>query len=258
MNIEHVFFDHSRGSNWRVSKAPTRHHIILLVVKGKVHYHFDNVSVSLGKGEGLFIPQGTMRSAEADAVEPQQMYSAHFRDLPSELLAHFMDEPFKCFRPLSYEYLRQRFAVLNESWIGKMPCFEMITQGILMEILGMVQSELVSGTIPSSKRNLATRVQQYIVQHYRNPIRLNELAQHVDRSPNYISNVFKEVIGRSPVEYMHEVRITAAREMMLTTEMTIGEIAEFLGYCDQTYFNYMYKKLVGHPPSHMLKMRGVD
>jgi YesN/AraC family two-component response regulator len=36
---------------------------------------------------------------------------------------------------------------------------------------------------------------------------------------------------------------------------TIGEIAESLGYCDQTYFNFMYKKIVGHPPSHTLKIQ---
>ncbi|MDF2962632.1 MAG: hypothetical protein K0S39_4367 [Paenibacillus sp.] len=254
MKIEHVHFDHSNGTDWKVALAPTRHHIIFLVVKGTVHYHIGGTTVTLSKGEGLFMPQGILRSAESEETDPHQMYSIHFRDLPLDQLSHFMDQSYKWIRPLGYDYLKQRFSVLNECWIGKMPCYEMICQGILLEILGMVQRELVSGEIPSSRRNLAIRVQQYIVQNYREPLRLKDLAEHVDRSPNYISNVFKEVIGRTPVEYMHEVRVTAARELLLTTNMTIGEISESLGYCDQTYFNFMYKKIVGHPPSHLLKM----
>ncbi|CAG7644838.1 AraC family transcriptional regulator [Paenibacillus allorhizosphaerae] len=254
LKIEHVFFDHSH-TKWNMALAPTRYHILLLVVKGTVDYRLGDANVTLGKGDGLFIPQGTLRSrsVHTDASEPQQMYSVHFRDSSPEYLVHFMDEPYKRIRPFGYDYLKQRFSMLSECWLGKMPCYEMISQGIALEILGLIQSELVAEGIPSSKRNLAARIQQYIVKHYRDPIRLQELAAYVDRSPNYISSVFKEVTGRTPVEYMHEVRITSAREMLLTTNMTIGEIADALGYCDQTYFNYMYKKIVGQPPSHLKK-----
>lgn len=254
MKIEHVIFDYTEGPHWKIAMSPIRHHILLLIVKGKVRYRIGDEVIALSKGEGLFMPEGTHRSAETDVDDPHQMYSAHFKDLHPSMLAHFLDEPYKWLHPLGFDYLKQRFSVLNECWIGKMPCYDMICQGILTEILGIVQRDLAAGRLPSSRRNLALRVQQYIVQHYRRPLRLSELAQHVDRSPNYISNVFKEVTGRTPVEYMHEVRIAAARELLLTTNMTIGEISDSLGYCDQTYFNYMYKKIVGHPPSHSLKM----
>jgi YesN/AraC family two-component response regulator len=131
----------------------------------------------------------------------------------------------------------------------------MIARGILLEILGIVRREVGGGTHSNSRRSLALRIQQYIVQHYREPFQLGDLAREVDRTPTYVSTVFKEVTGRTPVEYMHEVRVSAARELLLTNSMTIGEIAESLGYCDQTYFNYMYKKIVGHPPSHTLKIQ---
>ncbi|CAG7649389.1 HTH-type transcriptional activator RhaS [Paenibacillus solanacearum] len=252
MKIEHVFFDHT-PTKWNMALAPTRHHILLLVVKGKVDYRLGDAGMTLDKGDGLFIPQGTLRARSVHPGAQQQMYSIHFQDSSPDDLTYFMDEPYKRIRPFGYDYLKQRFSMLSECWIGKMPCYEMISRGIALEILGLVQSELVAEGIPSSKRNLASRVQQYIVKHYREPLRLQELAAHVDRSPNYVSSVFKEVTGRTPVEYMHEVRVTAAREMLMTTNMTIGEVAEALGYCDQTYFNYMYKKIVGQPPSHLKK-----
>lgn len=255
MKIEHIIFDQQpAGSNWHVDLGPTRHHILLLVVKGKVRYAIGDRTLCISKGEGLFLTQGTWRAAEADESEPHHMYSAHFSDLPLDKLTGFSSEPYLQYRPIGFDYIKQRFSVLNESWIGKMPFYEMISEGLFTEILGLVQRELTNEAFSSSRRSLALRIQQYIVQHYREPLRLQDLAQHVDRSPNYVSNVFKEVTGRTPVEYMHEIRVTSARELLLTTNMTIGEISDSLGYCDQTYFNYMYKKIVGHPPSHSLKL----
>ncbi|MNH92862.1 Bifunctional transcriptional activator/DNA repair enzyme AdaA [compost metagenome] len=255
MKIEHIIFDQqTAGSSWHVDLGPTRHHILLLVVKGKVHYTISDRTLSISKGEGLFLTQGTWRAAKADVSELHQMYSAHFRDLPLDKLTGFNSEPYLLYRPIGFDYIKQRFSVLNESWIGKMPYYDMISEGILTEILGLVQRELTNGALSSSRRSLALRIQQYIVQHYREPLRIHDLARYVDRSPNYVSNVFKEVTGRTPVEYMHEIRVAAARELLLTTNMTIGQISDSLGYCDQTYFNYMYKKIIGHPPSHSLKL----
>lgn len=255
MKIDNIAFQHAVNGNWRVPWTTVKHDIFLLVLKGAATYRIGQQTVKVHKGEGLFFPQGTLRSAESDiTAEPIQLYSAHFRDLSLADLP-MRGEPFIHIRPLGYDYLKQRFSMLNECWIGKMPSYEMISRGILFEILGTVQRELSGGNHSSARRNLALRIQQYIVKRYREPLRLSELAQIVDRSPTYIATVFKEVTGRTPIEYMHEVRISAARELLLTDNMTIGEIAESLGYCDQTYFNYMYKKIVGHPPSHTLKMQ---
>ncbi|TNJ64225.1 helix-turn-helix domain-containing protein [Paenibacillus hemerocallicola] len=255
MKIDNIAFQPGVGGSWIVPLTMTKHHILLLVVKGVAIYRFGDRTVRVGKGEALFFPQGSTRSAESDLKDPSQMYSAHFRDISPEDLPASHQEPYIHFRPLGYEYLKQRFSLLNECWLGKMPSYELISRGILFEILGIVQRELSGGAHSSSRRSLALRIQQYIVQRYREPLRLSELAQAVDRSPTYVSTVFKEVTGRTPVEYMHEVRISAARELLLTNSMTIGEISESLGYCDPTYFNHMYKKIVGHPPSHTLKLQ---
>ncbi|WP_167858914.1 AraC family transcriptional regulator [Paenibacillus cymbidii] len=254
MEIAHILFDQAAGSNWKVPLAQTRHHILLLVVKGKVTYTVGGEKLRLQRGDGLFMPQGVWREAHCDESDPQTMYSAHFNDLPQEELGVLLERSYRRFRPLGFEYVKQRFSVLNEVWIGQMPCYDMIARGILTEIIGLIRRELGADGLPSTRRSLAQRIQQYIVQHYREQIRLDDLARHVDRSPNYVSNVFKEVTGRTPVGYMHEVRVAAARELLLTTNMTIGEISESLGYCDQTYFNYIYKKIVGHPPSRSLKL----
>jgi AraC-like DNA-binding protein len=256
MEIKHIFLDQPHSNKWNIPSSRTKHQIFFLVIKGQVTYFIGGKSIPLQAGDGMFISPGTVRSAETDPSSFHTMYSIHFNDSTIEKKSPLNKEAYEMIRPLSYDYLRQRLSVLYESWIGKMPFYKMVSQGILLEILGIAQREIYhSNKYPSIKRNLALRIQQYIVQHFREPLRLQELSKHVDRTPNYISNMFKEVTGWTPVEYMHQVRISTARELLHNSKMNIGEISDYLGYCDQTYFNYIYKKIVGHPPSNALKKR---
>lgn len=256
MKIASVLFDSRMSTNWSISKSSTQYDIILLVINGKITYTIGDTDIPLQRGDSLYIPAGTLRSAVTDPAEPHQMFSAHFKNSTESDMPLLSGETYRQIRTISFDYLKQRFSVLYDCWIGQMPCYEVISKGIIVEILGILQRELMSKQHTSSKQSLAMHVQQYIVQHYREPFRLKDLALHVDRTPNYISSVFREVTGRTPVEYLHQVRITSAREMLLNTDMTIKEISDYLGYCDQTYFNHIYKKNIGYPPTFTAK-RGV-
>ncbi|WP_375790278.1 helix-turn-helix domain-containing protein [Paenibacillus agricola] len=56
---------------------------------------------------------------------------------------------------------------------------------------------------------------------------------------------------------MHHLRVQTARTLILSsTRMTIGEISDYLGYNDQSHFNKMFKKIMGCPPSAL--MRSLD
>lgn len=255
MRIDYILLHDAAHGGWEVPFSSTSKHILLLVTKGAVQYEIAGRTLKLVKGEGLFMPQGTWRSSEVVKADPHVIYAAYFRDLSDEDLAPFTDEPFKQFRPLSYDNFKRRFSMLHECWVGKLPGYDLIARGIVMELMGIVQRDLFAGNRTSSSRSLVLLIQDYIARHYREPLRISDLAAYVDRSPTYVSAVFKQVTNRSPITYMHEVRITAARDLLMSTRMTIGEIADALGYCDQTYFNYMYKKIVGHPPSHTLKLQ---
>ncbi|GGD47055.1 AraC family transcriptional regulator [Paenibacillus nasutitermitis] len=255
MRIDFVLLHQAAYGGWEVPLGPTNQHILFLVTKGAVIYEIEGKTLQIGQGEGLFMPKGTLRTSTAIPGDPHVMYAAYFSDVPWEELAPFLNEPYKWFRPHSYDYLKQRFSMLHECWVGKMQGYDLITRGILMEMMGIVQRDLFAGSRPSSRRSLVLQMQEYIIRHYCEQLQISDLANYVDRSPTYVSTVFKQVTNRSPITYMHEVRIAAARDLLMTTNMTIGEIAETLGYCDQTYFNHMYKKIVGHPPSYTLKLQ---
>ena len=72
--------------------------------------------------------------------------------------------------------------------------------------------------------------------------------QHI--SPSYYRMIFKKVTGLSPLEYLNRVRILRALELLQTTYMSIGEVADAVGIHDSNYFSRLFKKLVGCPPSY--------
>ncbi|MNI07728.1 Bifunctional transcriptional activator/DNA repair enzyme AdaA [compost metagenome] len=122
----------------------------------------------------------------------------------------------------------------------------------MLELLGIAAREAETAEFPSKKLSMVIAIQQYILENYQGQIRLEALSELVDRTPNYVTRIFREVTGQTPIDYLHQVRIYAARDLMLNSSMTIGQVADTLGYCDQSYFNRMYKKITGHPPSNLI------
>ena len=98
-------------------------------------------------------------------------------------------------------------------------------------------------------------LKKYIFHHYREKIKVSDLAEHIDRTPNYVSTIFKEVTGQTPIEYIQYVRISFAKELLVNQSMSVAEVADYLGFCDQFYFHRVFKKVTGYAPSVLLKDR---
>ncbi|MDF2724104.1 MAG: AraC family transcriptional regulator [Paenibacillus sp.] len=254
MLIKNITLHQVTRANWHWV-TPTQDYIVLCVTKGAFIYHFAEQTVRVAKGELLYMPMGAQRTTEAEDGGQNNMYAVYFHSASLDMLEPFLDQPFQHVRPLNSDYMKQRFSMLYECWIGKMPRYKLIAHGIFLEMVGMMQRDLIGDAFGSSRHSLVMRIQQYIVKHHHETIRLSDLAREVDRTPSYVSTIFKDVTGRTPVEYMHEIRVAAARELLMTSTMSIREISESLGYCDQSYFNNTYKKIVGSPPSHTLKVK---
>lgn len=93
---------------------------------------------------------------------------------------------------------------------------------------------------------------EYISEHFSESLSLSVLSEHFALSQSYICRLFKKELSLKPSEYINRVRISAAKAMLLETDMTITEIAEKSGYSDVYYFSRVFKKIIGMSP---LKMR---
>lgn len=84
---------------------------------------------------------------------------------------------------------------------------------------------------------------------------LEEIAQQINTSPRTLRRRLQES-GTSYRHILEEVRLELADRYLSTTNLSIGKIAELLGYTDQNSFSYAYKNLTGMPPTHYRKQQG--
>lgn len=94
----------------------------------------------------------------------------------------------------------------------------------------------------------------YIAYHYREKIKINELADYIGVNRSYLTSSFKKAIGCSPQEYLVNLRMEKAREMLRNTDMQINAIAAAVGYQDQLAFSKIFKQHFGASPKAYREM----
>ena len=113
---------------------------------------------------------------------------------------------------------------------------------------------LLSPTRQEQKEELPiTAAVEYIRANVGKPITLEELAGIAQLSPYYFSHMFKRETGFSPLEYVINTRIERAKTLLLTTNMTVSEIAEEVGYSNSGSLINLFVKKVGSSPGQYRK-----
>lgn len=95
---------------------------------------------------------------------------------------------------------------------------------------------------------------EYVQQHYPKKVTLEEAASRSGFNTTYFSEMFKHKTGKGFLDYVTEVRINAAKEMLRNTRKTVYEIAESVGYRDVKYFSQQFTKNVGMKPTEYRKL----
>jgi two-component system, response regulator YesN len=85
----------------------------------------------------------------------------------------------------------------------------------------------------------------YLHEHYNEQVTLNEVAENVYVSTFYISRMFKKELGKSFVDYLNDVRIEKAKELLKDVKYKTYEVAELVGISDPHYFSKLFKKYSG-------------
>lgn len=96
----------------------------------------------------------------------------------------------------------------------------------------------------------------YIRSNYNKDISLDDVSRAVNISPYYFSKIFKENTGENFIEYLTNIRIDKAKELLGTTEYSMKEICSMVGYSDPNYFSRSFKKNVGVTPTEYKEGRG--
>ena len=89
---------------------------------------------------------------------------------------------------------------------------------------------------------------EYIKSHCNKDISLGEVAEHVNLNPSYLSRIFKEETGTQFIEYVRNVKMELAKELLKNTNKKIYGICEELGYQNVQYFSTIFKNTTGMTP----------
>lgn len=88
----------------------------------------------------------------------------------------------------------------------------------------------------------------YIYNHINERITINELAEYTNLSTSHLSKLFKKEVGISISEYIREEKINTAQNLLNYSELSLIEIANYLGFASQSHFIQTFEKYIGVTP----------
>ncbi len=105
--------------------------------------------------------------------------------------------------------------------------------------------------IPDHHRNEMIQAADFIEEHFGEKITLQDVADHIHISKNYLSVIFKTEYGLSFQDYLIKFRMEKAAQLLLSSDQRVSEICEKVGYGDLFYFDRSFKKYFGQSPKEL-------
>lgn len=109
--------------------------------------------------------------------------------------------------------------------------------------------KLIEKYTENEKNYIITQARKYIKGNFREELNLSDLAQELNVSTGYLSTLFKEVMGIGFSEYIKELKIEEAKELLRKSNVKIYKISEMVGYNNPYYFSRVFKRSTGRTPS---------
>ena len=121
----------------------------------------------------------------------------------------------------------------------------------LLQALLTLLTKLVYGKRPAletEEEAIQKALKKYLDENYTKEMNLDILANEFHMSKYYLSRLFKELQGFSPIHYVIRRRIGAAQSLLINTDMSVTEIAHEVGYNNSNHFHTAFQKAVGTTP----------
>ena len=132
--------------------------------------------------------------------------------------------------------------------------FRQISSCLVIQMLGLVYSSaLMKGQTRQRQEQIVQAVRFGIHENWEQVLDFQAIAQVQNVSYEWLRKAFKSVTGTSPGQYLLNLKIEKAGQLLRETSMTIAEIASKSGFESEFYFSRIFKKKTGHAPSECRK-----
>lgn len=253
------------------------HTILWLVLGGSRHITIRGQTYEIKRGDIVVIPPHVMRNVEALEEHPEPFHyitvccdlklgPLELSDLyPFPTVVPFEDRSeFMEMTHLSYKLLHHADDILLKMNVKHLTVAEAakrmsheVTVDETVELLALESLfhywfyrffKLLRPYLPDTPVSVDARVQKvcvYIQNHLAHPVHIADLAKHIYVSESYLRLLFRKTFGVSPSEYWQQARLRQTKKLLLSTDLTLREISEMVGYGSQNIFSRAFVKMEG-------------
>lgn len=97
------------------------------------------------------------------------------------------------------------------------------------------------------------KAKEYIESNYNLDISLESVAKHINMSAAYFSSLFHRIEGTSFINYLTDVRVEKAKELIYQRKYSVKEISRMVGYRNPNYFSRVFKRVTETSPTALLE-----
>ncbi|UMP07059.1 AraC family transcriptional regulator [Amycolatopsis sp. EV170708-02-1] len=122
-------------------------------------------------------------------------------------------------------------------------------QEIVYRVLQREQfSRLLYIAAKQSGANPISAALTFVREHFSEPITVNDMAEQVSLSPSSFSHLFREVTGRPPYQFLKEIRLDRARELLIEGRLSVTDVSRAVGYSSASHFIKEFRSRFGTTP----------
>jgi AraC-like DNA-binding protein len=185
----------------------------------------------------------------------------HWEDAPEGCTGYFIatddcprsGAPVPTLKDTSEQTLRRICALMYEEYTLRRADWEQAVQSGF-ELLNL---QLRRGVRESHSHPLAEALKQVFIARFGDPeFRPLEAMASLPVSPNYLRTVFVQSTGRTPLQYLTELRVNEARHLLLSGRFSVKEVGLRVGIADPYYFSRVFHKITGIRPSDFSRRAG--
>lgn len=237
---------------------------LFYVIHGSGHYIVNNQEYIVQPGSLVVCNVGVLHGEMPFHKNNMQSYCCVLKDLSISHLPPntLMDDSLSpvLFFSTDKSYIENILIAIHEfnfqSSAYKNVC-ESLANALLNIVYTRLNEQYLQNNAISKKNNAISKkseesiqkIMKYLNEHFNESFSLEELGDTFNMSHYYLSHVFKTETGLSPMKYIIYRKIGEAQNLLMNTDMLIGEICENIGFDDVCHFSSMFKKYIGVTPT---------
>ncbi len=242
-------------------------HELFYVTEGTCSVFIGQRTYHLSQGDFAVIPAGTLHKTDFRAVGHSVKFVVSFSRETAGRIDAFFGEPLtaaclRAGRVTAPAQRREAAAMLMNRMLYESEqqpphagsvCLACLAQ-LLISILRYRRHEEETTGAVEAQTGRIQEIADYIARHAAEDMTLEHLSARFALSPSHLSRTFRKATGFGIREYLINLRIRKACDLLLTTDHTVTRIADLSGFSDPNYFGDAFRKATGLSPRDYRKM----